>query len=84
MSNTTLNMVSFEFETPENKRLYTLKWFPVASEYYSASGHTEKWKPKFEVAIYRGGGYKCSVYTQHRASITESKTILEKFLNSNP
>lgn len=64
----------FQFEL-NDKTLYSAHWTPNTT--------APDLKRKYEVAIYRGGGYKISFYTDHQMNKTNSLEYIEKYLKSN-
>ena len=76
-----LESAVFTFTMPNNENgwIYSAHWYPSGSDYYNT---TAKLNRKFEVAIFRGGGYKTSYYTDHRICEKNSKEFIERYLQS--
>lgn len=71
-----LNYAKFEFIMPDN-RVYSAWWYKNGITHDSPEPNR-----KYEVAIYRGGGYKVSYYTDHRICEKNSKEFINIYLKS--
>lgn len=69
----------FEFIAPDN-RVYSAHWYPKGSDNYSGYYDDSKTKRRFEVTIWRGGGYKISYYTDHRICEKNSLEFINRYL----
>lgn len=75
-----LDNANFQFMVPGNT-IYSAHWYPNGSDSFSPQIEQDKQR-KFEVAIWRGGGYRVSYYTDHRICEKNSKEFVELYLKS--
>lgn len=68
-----LEKVVFEF-VMRDKRTYSAHWCPNTT--------AADLDQKYEVEIYRGGGFKISYYSNRRICEKNSKEYIEEYLNS--
>lgn len=67
-----LTKATFEFEMPNNK-VYSAHWSINTGSYSNL---------KYEVSIFRGGGYKLSYYTDNRICEKNSKEFIDAYLKT--
>lgn len=77
-----LSKVVFEFQ--EENHYLSAVWYPKGSDGYSGYAALDgEVGRKYEVSIFRGGGYKCSYYTDHAANKSNSIEFINKYLQNN-
>lgn len=78
-----MKLITVEYNYEIGNIQYCVKWRPKESELYSDSAANENEKGrKYEVSIFRGGGYKVSFYTDYNCNISNSKDFLNRYLES--
>lgn len=68
-----LGKAVFEFVLPDDK-VYSAHWY-----HNDTAPDTKR---KYEVSIFRGGGYKVSFFTDHRICEKNSKEFIQQYLKS--
>ncbi len=67
------------FEVEIEGKLFSAHWYPNGSDGFQGYAELDK-KRKFEVSIFRGGGYKVSYYTDHRPCEKNAKEFISQYL----